>query len=49
LAQPLTHKVVEEFVIFHKPGCKPDETKDRDGMYQIDKLYPGINHGGYVF
>jgi hypothetical protein len=36
-------------VVQAKLVCKPAETKHKDGMYQIDKLYPGINHGGYVF
>jgi hypothetical protein len=38
-----------ELTIFHLPGCKPAETKDKaTGKYRVEILYPGICHGGYV-
>ena len=34
--------------IFHKPGCKPAETKLSNGLSEAEEMYPGIDHGGYV-
>lgn len=37
-----------EWTIFHRPGCKPAETKGASGKSRAEELYPGISHGGYV-